>query len=131
MKRIVVLALAALLSVSMLGLLAACGRGASDIESITIGEIESNGVDVKVYRVNLKDTVDWAAISEGDREKIAVAAFNEAQKKIAESGVFNYQVIGITATEEVAFSYSGEKQTLIIRVGDEQVGEVAVEVPNR
>jgi hypothetical protein len=131
MRRIAVLALAALLSVSMFGLLTACGKGANDIKSITTGEIESNGVDVKVYRANLKDTVDWAAISEGDREKIAVAAFNEAQKKIAEDNVFNYQIIGITATEEVAFSYSGEKQTLIIRVGDEQVGEVAVEVPNR
>jgi hypothetical protein len=124
------LVLATLLSVSLFGLLTAC-RGAGDVASISTSEIESNGVDVALYRVNLKDTVDWATISQGDREKIAVAAFDEAQKKIAEDNVFNYQIIGLTAAGELAFSYGGEKQTMNIMVNNELTGEVPVKVPER
>jgi hypothetical protein len=131
MKKLMTLVLAALLSTSLLGLLTACGTGANDIEAITVGENESNGVNVKVYHVKLKDSVNWAALSEGDREKYAVTGFNEAQKKIAEDGVFSYQISGGTADEPIAFVYGGEKQTMVIYVAGEQVGEVPVEVPER
>jgi hypothetical protein len=129
MKKIMTLTLAVLLSVSTLGLLIACGRSASDIETITASKNESNGVDVRVYHVQLKDSVDWAALSESDREKLAVVAFDEAQKKIAEDGVFNYQISGGTTDEPIAFMFGGEKQTMVIYVAGEQVGEVPVEVP--
>jgi hypothetical protein len=131
MKRIIALILAALLSVSMFGLLAACGRGTSDIESITVGENEANGVSMKIYRVVLKDTIDWAGLSESDREKIATVGFDEAQKKIAEDGTFNYQIIGYNAGEPTAFLYDGEHRTMIIYVAGEQVGEAAVTPPER
>jgi hypothetical protein len=131
MKKITALALAIILSVSMFGLLTACGGGASDIESITVGENESNGVSMKIYRVTLKDSVDWAGISEGEREKIAIAGFNEAQKKIAEDGIFNYQIIGYNEAAPDAFMYNGEAHTMIIRVEGEKVGEVGVTVPER
>jgi hypothetical protein len=131
MKKIIALALAAVLSILMLGLLTACGRGADDIEAIITGENESNGVRVKTYHAKLKDSVDWATLSDGDREKIAVAAFDEAQKKIAEDDVFNYQISGSDANGQTAFLYGGEKQTMVIYVADEQVGEVPVKVPER
>jgi lipopolysaccharide export LptBFGC system permease protein LptF len=128
MKKIIALMLAAILAVSTFGLLTACGRGASDIERITVSENESNGVGIKIYNVELKDSIIWADLSDQDREKLAVAAFDEAQKKIAEDDVFNYQITG-TADEPAIFMYDHENRKMIIYVAREKVGEVDVTPP--
>jgi hypothetical protein len=131
MKKIITLVVALALAVSMLGLLSACGRGAGDIESITVSENKANGVDIKVYQVSLKDTIVWADLSDGDRERIAVAAFNEAQKKIAENNIFNYSIIGRSADQPVAFMYDAENRNMVIFIANQPVSEVGVEVPER
>jgi hypothetical protein len=129
MKKIIALVLATMVAVSMFGLLTACGRGASDIASITVDENESNGVSIKIYDVQLKDSINWASLSDQDREKIAVAAFDEAQKKIAEDDVFNYQIIGSGTDEPVTFMYDAENRKMIIYIAQERAGEVDVKAP--
>jgi hypothetical protein len=128
MKKIIVLVLAAVLSVSMLALLTACG-GKSSIENITVSTQENgSGVEYKNYQVKLKESVDWLALSEDEREKIATTGFEEAQKKIAEDEVRNYNIIGIGGDNTVAFQFDAEHNTLIILADNERTGEVAVEV---
>jgi hypothetical protein len=128
MKKLVGIALAAVLAFSMLGLLAAC-KGSSDIETITVGTQVSNEVTMSNYEVRLKASVDWASLSDSSREKIAKAGFDEAQAKIQEDGVHNYNIIGITGDGGRAFMFDREHSLLIIFVNDEKVGEVAVETP--
>jgi hypothetical protein len=122
-RRVLIVTLAALI----LGLLTACA-GANSIEKITVGAQESNGVSVKNYNVFLKDSVDWPALSDKDREKIAVAAFDEAQKKIAEEGTHNYNISGITG-DTVAFQYDGENKVMIIWLDNKPAATVAVTLP--
>jgi hypothetical protein len=129
MKKIIALILATIVAVSMFGLLTACGRGASDIAAITVQENESNGVGIKVYTVQLKESINWASLSDQDREKIAVAAFNEAQKKIVEDDVFNYQIIGFGTDEPVTFMYDAENRMMVLYIAQERVGEVGVTPP--
>jgi hypothetical protein len=128
MKRIVKGLIVVALSALALGLFAACTAGAGSIDRVVVGSQESNEVAVKNYTVFLKDTVDWSALSENDREKVAVAGFEEAQKKITEDGTHNYSISGI-ANDQQAFLYDGVNKTMIIYLDDEKVGEVAVTVP--
>jgi hypothetical protein len=128
MKKTIALILATILAVSMLSFFTACGRGASDIARVTVSENESNGVGIKVYNVELKDSIIWADLSEQDREKLAVAAFEEAQKRIAEEDVFNYQITG-SADEPSILMYDHENRKMIIYVARERVGEVDVTPP--
>jgi outer membrane lipopolysaccharide assembly protein LptE/RlpB len=129
MKKIIALILATIVAVSMFGLLTACGRGASDIQAITVSENESNGVSIKIYRAQLKDSINWAELSDQDREKIAVAAFNEAQKKIAEDDVFNYSITGSATDESVTFMYDAENRQMVVFVAREIVSRVDVTPP--
>jgi hypothetical protein len=129
MKKVVTLALATVLSLSMFGLLAGCAKGADDIASVTVGINESNGVEIKVYKVKLEDSVVWADLSEANRERLAVAGFEAAQEKIAEDGTFNYQIIGQAADEPITFLFDAENQRMIVYLAGEQVGEAVVEVP--
>jgi hypothetical protein len=129
MKKTIALILATILAVSMFSLLAACGRGASDIAAITVTENESNGVGIKIYNTQLKESINWAELSDQDREKIAAAAFNEAQKKIAEDDVFNYQIIGSSTDEPITFMYDAENRKMIIFLAQAIAGEVEVTPP--
>lgn len=129
MRKIVGVALAAMLALSMFGLLAGCGTGASDIENISVGTQVSNEVTMSNYEVRLKDSVDWPSLSDSDREKIAKAGYEQAQAKIKEDGTHNYNIIGITADGKAAFQYDREHTLLIIYVDDAKVAEVAVEAP--
>jgi hypothetical protein len=128
MKRNAFRVLVVLLSVLLFGLLAACGAGASSIERIVVGSQKSNDVDMKNYQIFLKDTVDWAALSDQDRARIAVAGFEEAQKKIAEDGIHNYNITGIAA-DSTAFQYNGADKVMVIYLDNEQVATVEVTVP--
>ncbi|MDR3037169.1 MAG: hypothetical protein LBU31_02000 [Coriobacteriales bacterium] len=128
MKRLVTILLAGVLALSSVGLLAGCGAG-DKIEGVTVGTQESSGVKISNYKVTLKSSVDWAALSNGEREKIAVAGFDAAQKKIAEDGIFQYNIIGLTADGQPAFQYDRENQKMIISVDSEVAGEVAVTPP--
>jgi hypothetical protein len=129
MRKIIALALAVVVSLSILGLLAGCGVGAGDIDKITKGTQESNGVEYVNYTVQLKDSIDWTTISEADREKLAKVGFNEAQKMVTEDGVFNYNIKGMTADGVVAFQFNAETKTVLIIVDNSPAGEVPVEVP--
>jgi ABC-type oligopeptide transport system substrate-binding subunit len=129
MKKIVAALLAVVLSFAMLGLLSACGASASSIDRITTQSQESNGVKYINYYVHFKENVDWASLSQSDREKLAKVGFDEAQKKIAEDEVFNYNISGTTAEGVDAFRFNGAEQTLRIMVDGETVGEIPVEVP--
>jgi hypothetical protein len=131
MKKIIVVVLALVVSFSMFGLLAGCGVGAGDVDRITTGTQESNGVKYTNYIVHFKDSVNWASLSQSDREKLAQIGFDEAQKKIAENQVFNYNVKGKTADGVDAFQFNGEFETLIIKVDGETVGEVPAKMPER
>jgi hypothetical protein len=130
MKRISRRVLVVTLAVLILGLLAACGVGASSIERINVGSQESNGVSIKNYNVLLKDSVDWPALSDKDREKIAIAGFNEAQKKIAEDGIHNYNITG-NANGVSAFMYDAMNQVMIIYLDGTQYSTVAVTPPEQ
>jgi hypothetical protein len=128
MKKIIVWVLAAVLSLSMLGLAVACSKGAGAINSITSSEQEnSRGIKTTNYQVRLKDSVDWPSLSEKDREKTAVAGFEQAQEKALEDEIPRYHVLGIASDGTAAFQYDDEHQVMIILVDDERVGEVAVE----
>jgi hypothetical protein len=128
MKRLVTILLAGVLALSSVGLLVGCGADGK-IESVTVGTQVSSDVKISNYMVTLKSSVDWAALSDGEREKLAVAGFDAAQKKIAEDGIFQYNIIGLTADGEPAFQYDRENHTMVIRVNNEKVGEVAVTPP--
>jgi hypothetical protein len=128
MKKNVFGVLVVLLSVLLLGLLTACTTGADAIERIVVGSQKSNDVDMKNYQIFLKDTVDWPALSDQEREKIAVAGFEKAQEKIAEDGVHNYNITGI-AGDNTAFQYNGADKVMVIYLDNEQVATVAVTVP--
>ena len=128
MKRLVTILLAGVLALSSVGLLVGCGADGK-IESVTVGTQVSSDVKISNYMVTLKSSVDWAALSDSEREKLAVAGFDAAQKKIAEDGIFQYNIIGLTANGEPAFQYDRENHTMVIRVNNEKVGEVAVTPP--
>jgi hypothetical protein len=129
MKRIVGVALAAMLAFSMMGLLAGCGKGANDIATISVGTQVSNDVTMSNYEVRLKDSVNWSSLSDSDREKIAKAGYTQAQDKIKEDGVHNYNIIGITAEGGLAFQFDREHSLVLIYVDDAKSAEVAVELP--
>jgi ABC-type oligopeptide transport system substrate-binding subunit len=131
MKKTIAVLFAAALSLALLGLLAGCGVGANSIDRVTTQSQESNGVRYINYTVHFKENVDWASLSQSDREKLAKTAFDEAQKKIAEDEVFNYNISGATADGVDAFRFNGAEQTLIIRVDGETVGEIPVEIPQK
>jgi hypothetical protein len=132
MKKVIALVLAAMVSLSMLGLLAGCGVGAGDIDKVVKGSQESNGVEYTNYTVRLKDSVDWAALSDADRAKLAEACFKEAQEKVAEDNVFNYNISGVTADGMTTFQFNAENKTLLIIVDNAPAGDpVPVEIPER
>ncbi|MDR0347029.1 MAG: hypothetical protein LBH56_01465 [Coriobacteriales bacterium] len=138
MKKIIALALAAVLSLSMLGLLTACG-GANDIERITVSENTTfvpgsdDGATIKIYTVWLKDTVDWTQISASERARIARAGFDAAQEKIAEGNVFNYSIMGVDASGTPIFAYDIERRVVLISPdgSGQWQEEVAVAAPNK
>jgi hypothetical protein len=130
MKKIVRVALAAVLAFSMLGLLMGCNGGSSDIVSITVGTQQSNDVTISNYEVHLnKDAAAWAGLSDSAREKIAKSGFDESQAKIKEDGKFNYNIIGLTSDGERAFQFDRQNSLVNIYVANEKVAEVAVTVP--
>ena len=129
MKKIVGVALTAVLAFSMVGLLVGCGKGANDIENISVGSQVSNEVTISNYEVRLKASVDWPSLSDSDRERIAKAGFDQAQDKIKEAGTHNYNIIGITAEGSLAFQFDREHSLVIIYVSDAKVAEVPVETP--
>jgi hypothetical protein len=126
-KRVLITITAAL----VLGLLAACGVGANSIERVAIGTQETNGVNMTNYTVYLKDTVNWSALSDKDREKLAVIGFEEAQKKIAEDGTHSgrYNINGITPEKTMAFQYDGENKVMAIYLDGKPTGATVAVTP--
>jgi hypothetical protein len=134
MKKIMALILAVVLSVSMGGLLIGCGRGDSDIQSVSSSPMESNGTNMPLYRVTLKDSIDWSALTDAEREKIAVAAFKQAQKKRTEDGSpFNYSIVGYNPSDptNAPFLYDAATREMLILVDGKPTARVAVEVPDK
>lgn len=130
MKKIAGVVLATLLAFSMFGLLVGCGNGSKDIISITVGTNQSNDVEVSNYEVHLsKDAAAWAGLSNSGREKIAKAAFNEAQAKVKEEGKFNYNIIGLTSDGTRAFQFDRQNSLMGIYVDNVKVADVAVTIP--
>jgi hypothetical protein len=135
MKKIIALALAAIVSLSTLGLLAGCGD-TSNVEKIVVATNTTyaagsdEGAVQHNYNVYLKDTVDWDNLSTADRARIAKAAFEEAKEKVKEDGLITgYSISAITANEKTAFMYNINERLLIIFIGGEKSDETVTVTP--
>jgi hypothetical protein len=135
MKKIIALALVAIVSLSTLGLLAGCGD-TSNVEKIVVGtnttyaEGSDEGATQHTYNVHLKDTVDWDNLSTADRARIAKAAFEEAKEKVKEDGLITgYSISGRTADGNTAFMYNINERLLVIYIGNEMSDETVSVTP--
>jgi hypothetical protein len=146
-NRIIAVLFIACMTASLFGLLVGCtggGGGAAEEPSTDIVEIQtfnqdSNGINITNYQVVFKQTADeWNALTDADRDKLAVAGFDAALAKIKEDSVSNYNIIGQTSpgkddagnatATQLAFIYDSEAITVQVFGTDQQkTGEVAVD----
>ena len=127
MKKVVAVILASLIALSFIGVLVGCSP-TSKIDKIDVDTQESNGVKFKNYAVYFKSDIDWVSISDSERQNLAVAGYEEAQKRVKADGVFNYNINGYLNGEPV-FMYDKENSRLMLLINNESVGTVDVARP--
>jgi hypothetical protein len=147
-KNLIAVLIAALMSLSLMGLLVACDGGetagtdaAAESAEIQVFKQNSNGVEISNYQIALKQTADeWNGLTEEEREKIATSGYNDALAKIEADGVSNYNIIGQTAVgsgadgasaeAQVGFMLDHEEEALqIYGANGEKLGTVPLEAP--
>ena len=127
MKKVVAVILASLLALSFIGVLIGCSP-TGKIDKIEVNTQESNGVKFKNYAVYFKSDINWASISDSERQQLAVAGYEEAQKQVKADGTFNYNITGYL-NEEAVFMYDRENSRLVLKIGNELAGFVEVAKP--
>jgi hypothetical protein len=127
MRKVIAVILASILALSSVGILVGCSASGK-IDKVSISEQESGGVKFKNYAVYLKADVDWAGISDSERQQIAVAGYDEAQKQVKTDGVFNYNITGYL-NDQAVFMYDKENSRLVLLVDNKAAGTVDVPKP--
>jgi hypothetical protein len=140
-------ALLALTMATAVGLLTGCGGGGvssdatDDIVTIQTGrQLVNDTVEMTNYQVVFKQTAEeWNALSEADKERLALAGYDQACKQIVTDEVSNFNIQGMTspgedtegsqAEPQQAFFLNLEESALLIKTGTETTATVAVELP--
>jgi nucleoside phosphorylase len=128
-------------------LLTGCGGGgassnaADDIVTIQTGrQLVNDTVEMTNYQVVFKQTPEeWDALSEADKERLALAGYDQACAQIVADEVSNFHILGMTSPGEdaegnptdsqQAFFLNLEEGTLLIKTGTETTATVAIELP--
>lgn len=155
-KKAALALLAALVSCVMMGSLIGCGNDAGDdtpssgiseiLEINTLHQTLNDIVDITNFQIVYKYTyVEWNALSDAEKERLAKAGFEQASELIRTDGVSNYNINGMSVPGEDAdgnplrsqqlFALDLEESALVIwRVaGDstppEVTATISVELP--
>jgi hypothetical protein len=140
------LLLALVMVLTMTVPLIGCGSGISsdandDIVTIKTGkQLVNDTIEMTNYQVVFKQTPEeWNALSDADKERLALAGYNRACEQIIANEISNFHVLGMSSPGEdaegnstdsqQAFYLNLEESALLIKTGTETTATVAVELP--
>jgi hypothetical protein len=119
--------LAAVLSISVLGVLSGCfGPSAEEsINNIAMSQQSTSNVTQDNYSVNFKQTTaEWIALSDDKKVELATLGYNKAVEQLEANSSSNFNIMGMTSKGEegtksdVVFMLNHEKSTLSVFSGE-------------
>ncbi len=132
MKKAVRVLFAALLSVSVLGILAGCGGASAEetIKSISMTQQKTSNVTQDNYSVNLTyTTTQWMELSDEKKAEVANLGYEKAVEKLEANSSSNFNILGMTSTGEdgsssqVIFMLNHETSKLAVYSGESTDGK--------
>ena len=132
MKKTIRVVFAALLSVSVLGVLSGCfgGPAEEDIKNISMTQQQTSNVTQDNYSVNFRyTTAEWVALSDDKKVELATFGYDKAVEQLVANASSNFNILGMTSADEaglgseIVFMLNHEKSVIAVYSGESTSGK--------
>jgi hypothetical protein len=108
--------------------LVGCGgpKGADAVRDISTSDQISGLVTFTNYSVVIKAEVDWAALSDSEKQAIIDYAVKECRKQAKENDVNNMNIIGVSESGDTLFLLDRANSEMMIFVNNELSGRLPI-----